>query len=180
VVAQARAAGLLVLGYVSTDYGARPLGEVLAEMDRYAQWYGVRSFFLDEGTHEPERVGHYRVMADRAHALGGVVLINFGEAPDEAYMAFTDIAGIYENASAPYLAGYAPPPWVANYDPGRFMHLIHATPGESLEAVLALTQASGVGNVWITDTLSPTDSPYKDIPSYWTELNATLEAGCGR
>ena len=85
-VRTAQRVGARVLGYVHTDYGARPAGEVAADIDRYAQWYGVDGIFLDEagkrchpaallpsGSRPHPRVGRAargRQSGRRARALG--------------------------------------------------------------------------------------------------------------
>ncbi|WP_332903371.1 MULTISPECIES: spherulation-specific family 4 protein [Streptomyces] len=46
-------AGVRVLGRVDLAGGARPLGEVVADADRYAQWYRVGGFLLDRCPADP-------------------------------------------------------------------------------------------------------------------------------
>jgi hypothetical protein len=40
----------LVIGYVFTSYGARPLADVKAEIDKYYSWYSVDGIFFDESS----------------------------------------------------------------------------------------------------------------------------------
>ena len=90
-------AGFTVLGYVQTDYGTRSASAVIAEMDTYRKWYGVRDFFLDEADTRFESLERYRAMATNIHDGGGIAVLNFGWAPHPSYMQFTDIAGVYES-----------------------------------------------------------------------------------
>lgn len=43
-----RLAGGRVIGYVHTSYGARPVDEVLSEVDAYYAWYNVDGIYFDE------------------------------------------------------------------------------------------------------------------------------------
>ena len=47
-VGAARAAGMKVLGYVHTSYGARQASLVEADIDAYAAWYSIDGVFFDE------------------------------------------------------------------------------------------------------------------------------------
>ena len=47
-VTRAKAAGIKVLGYVHTSYGALSPATVKAEIDAYKAWYQVNDIFLDE------------------------------------------------------------------------------------------------------------------------------------
>jgi hypothetical protein len=48
VVDALRAAGGAVVGYVHSSWGSRPMAEVTAEIDRYADWYDIDGIFVDE------------------------------------------------------------------------------------------------------------------------------------
>lgn len=77
-IAAARAARRTPFGYVYALYGERPIAEVLADVDRYADWYGVRNVFLDNGATALADLPYFRDVAAHVHARGGVVLVNFG------------------------------------------------------------------------------------------------------
>ena len=179
-LAQARARGVLVAGYILTGYGERSYARIKAEMDLYYQWYGVRSFFFDEGDVALDSLPLYGKLAAATHANGGVVIVNFGWAPNEAFMNFVDIAIIYESPSHDFLSdAYKPPEWVDNYPAYRIAQMIHTTPETSLDAVLAKSKASNAGFVWITDRSgSNGESAYMTLPPYWNRLNQTLVSGC--
>src|SRR5262249_10863090 len=58
--AHLRARGIMTLGYVGTDFGGRPIPDVLRAMHRYRVWYGVNGYFLDEGALEASDLPYYR------------------------------------------------------------------------------------------------------------------------
>jgi hypothetical protein len=176
VAAAARAAGFTVLGYVQTDYGTRSASAVIAEMDTYRQWYGIRDFFLDEADTRYESVDRYRAMATNIHAGGGIAVLNFGWAPHPSYMQFTDVAGVFESDYAEYRDGYSRPAWFSNYPASRFLHIVHSTPSVSWQNAVDLSRQRNAGYVWITDDDTP--SYYKSLPSYWASLNTEVRSGC--
>src|SRR5580704_14505275 len=46
----AQAAGISVVGYVYTDWGARRLSAVEADVNAYYRWYGVNGIFFDQAS----------------------------------------------------------------------------------------------------------------------------------
>ena len=176
VVAGARSAGFTVLGYVQTDYGTRSASAVIAEMDQYRKWYGIRDFFLDEADSRYQSVEVYRAMAANIHAGGGIAVLNFGWAPHPSYMQFTDIAGVFEDGYAAYRDGYERPSWFNDYPASRFLHIVHSTPSGSWQDAIELSRQRNAGYVWITDDDTP--SYYKSLPTYWASLNSTVRTGC--
>ena len=48
VTEQSQAAGMKVLGYVDSAYGARAVADVVSDMDAYSSWYKVDGFFIDD------------------------------------------------------------------------------------------------------------------------------------
>lgn len=176
-LAHARDAGIRVIGYIQTDYGTRPVSEILAEMDRYREWYGVTSYFLDEGDTGLESLDLYTEMTAYAHALGGITVINFGYHPHPAYMEITDYAIVFEDAMNVFLA-YTPPAWIQDYPADRFMNLIYGVPADRVDEIIQITRERNLGHVWITDDHINTGSPYNTLPTYWSSLNQTMSNSC--
>jgi hypothetical protein len=176
-LAQARAAGIRIIGYIQTDYGTRAVSDILTEMDRYREWYGVTSYFLDEGDTDIASIGLYTEMTAYAHAMGGITVINFGYHPHPAYMDITDYAIVFEDAMNVFLA-YTPPSWMKDYPADRFMNLIYGVPEDQVDQIIQITRERNLGTVWITDDHINTGSPYNTLPTYWSSLNQKLAAGC--
>ena len=51
-IAQAQAAGITMLGYVATSYGARPEADVIADINRYYDFYTPPGIYFAEGPME--------------------------------------------------------------------------------------------------------------------------------
>ena len=171
-----RAAGRTPFGYVYALYGARPMADVLADIDRFAAWYGITNVFLDNGATDLDGVPYFRAVVDHIHGNGGVALINFGWTPHEAYMAFTDIANIFEDSAAVYATAYGRPAWILGYPATRFSHIVYDTPADRVAEVVALSRERNAAYVWISDDDGPV--LYKSLPTYWAEINEAVATGC--
>ena len=176
VVESSKAAGFTVLAYVQTDYGTRSSASVIAEMDQYRDWYGVRDFFLDESDTRYQSVERYRSIVTNIHRGGGLAVLNFSWMPNPAYMEFTDIAGVFEDGYEVYGDAYDRPEWFYNYPPERFLHIVHSTPASKWQTVIERSRERNAGYVWVTD--DDTVSYYKSLPSFWSRLNVSVRNGC--
>jgi hypothetical protein len=176
-LAKARAAGIRVVGYIQTDYGERPPSAVIDEMERYREWYGVTSFFLDEADTNPVSIELYREMSDHAHAMGGITLFNFGYHPHPAYMEVADYLVTFEDAASVYV-DYELPAWIHEFPAHRFIQMVYGVNEDNIDTVLAKTRESNAGFVWITDDHINTGSPYNTLPTYWESLNTQLTEDC--
>ena len=176
-VRRAQDAGLRVLGYVATGYGARTVADVGADVDRYAGWYGVDGIFLDETAHSEDLVGHYRRLAARARRdAGGLVVLNPGVVPAPGYFAFADVVVTFEGPAAEYAAAVArTPAWVETYPPGRIAHLVYDASRE--QAVAAVGAGARAGYVYITSGTLP--NPWQTVPDYLEEEEALLAECAG-
>lgn len=151
VLARLRAAGVTVAAYVDTDYGRRSAADVLAEMDRYTEWYGVAGVFFDRVSARREDVGEYAALAGAARAVGlTTVAFNHGTYPVEEYAAHADLLGTFEGPWPRYL-GASVPRWVRSWPPERFFHLVFSVPPALLADALALARLRHAGSAFATD-----------------------------
>jgi hypothetical protein len=84
----ARAQGLAVIGYVSTNYGQRPTAEVQAEIDRWIEFYPeIHGYFLDQQSTDARDLDYYLKLRDHARTkINDAIVINGpGTTCDEAY-----------------------------------------------------------------------------------------------
>lgn len=58
-MADLRAGGVQMIGYVYTSYGARPLTNVLADIAAYAASSNVSGIFLDKCANSTNLLGYY-------------------------------------------------------------------------------------------------------------------------
>lgn len=187
-----RAAGGRVLGYVFTCYGdntcvdgkpaTRSVGDVLADVQRYADGYTVDGIFLDEMGGDASLSFYAQVtQALRAAHPGWQIVGNPGAAIPEASAAQVDTVVTFEQGRGDYTQATSAP-WMTGADPQRQAHL-HYNVGSSAQMRSLLEQAveRGAGYVYVTDDRyvkgDPVDTnPFDRLPSYWAEEVAAVAA----
>jgi len=171
-----RAGGTRVLGYVPTGYGTRPQADVLADVQRYRDWFGIVDVFFDEASPQAAHLPLYRGYTHAVRAHGGFVALNPGTVPDRGYADLADLLLTFEGTAEQYRAAPSPPGWLRALPPDRVWHLVHDTPASETRAVLSLARDRGAGHVYVTDGRLP--QPWDHLPEAWsTELE---QASSGR
>ena len=178
-IAKARAAGITVIGYLTTDYARRSIGQVKPEIDRYYDFYKVSGIFFDEGPGNDTCEGleqYYRalVAATRARDANAFVVLNPGTDTCESYSDFFDVLLTFESSAQDY-AKYKPPAWLKNHHPDRFWHLVYGVKEADADATIRKVAANGVGRVYVTDDDLP--NPWDTLPPWWA---AELASAGGR
>jgi hypothetical protein len=126
VVAGLRAADVRVLGYADTDYGRRPHADVVADLDRHRDWYGVDGAFLDQAASGPGELGYYRGLAAAAWGAGcRTLVLNHGTLPHPSYARVADVLVTFEGTWQTYRA-LRPAPW--DGAGAKLCHLVHGVP----------------------------------------------------
>jgi spherulation-specific family 4 protein len=172
-VRTAKHAGARVLGYVHTSYGERPAADVVADIERYASWYGVDGIFLDEASQHVDRLGYYAALARRIRAgAGRLVVVNPGVVPAPEYFDLADVVVTFEGPYAAYGAAMkAMPGWVAEQPPERVGHLVYDASRQQAMATVRHPQKAGY--VYVTSGSMP--DPWRTVPSYLHEEEHALE-----
>ena len=172
--ARASAAGICVMGYVHTAWGMRDEVEVRRDVARFREWYGVTSTFFDEAATAPGLAGWYGGMAAEVRSgSGGVVALNHGTWPAEAYAAVADVLVVFEGPWSVYRMVEVPP-WVLDHPARSFWHLVHATPAAALVDALDRARSLNAGTVYVTDHGMP--NPWDRLPTYWDREVAAVAA----
>lgn len=177
-VKEAKAHGLIVLGYVHTSYAKRPLQEVEAEAKLYFQWYHVSGIFYDEVSNDDNGLPYYKECYEFTKKTNpdALVAINPGTQVTEGYMKAADIVCTFESGYDAYQNQYSAPAWVAQYPASRFWHIIlHVPTIADMEAVVKETKARHAGWVYITPE-PENPNPYDSLPPdpYWSALLTAL------
>ncbi len=173
VVRTAQGSGAGVLGYVPTSYGARPLTDVLADIDRYASWYGVDGIFVDETSHTAAQLPYYKAVSRHVRASGKRVVINPGVPPAREYFDLADVVVTFEGPySAYHEAVERMPDWVRRQPPGRVAHLVYDA--SRPQALAAIDNPGEAGYVYVTSGSLP--DPWRTLPRYLDEQEEALRA----
>jgi hypothetical protein len=176
-VKKSRSCGIRVIGYVDTDYAARPISDVCRDIKRYATWYGVDGIFLDQVSVRRTHLAYYAEIsaAIKAGDPTALVVLNPGAAVPESFMTAADIVVTFEDTYDAYTKGYRAPRWMRRYPPERFWHLIHGVPTEkALRRTLSLSKRRRAG--WLYTTPATLPNPWSTLPpdSYWAAELAAI------
>ncbi len=188
-----RAAGGKVLGYVYTCYGGaqcftslpptQSTAQVLADAQRYADWYGVDGIFLDEMSNRLVDLPYYTTVAQglRSAHSDWQIVGNPGTSTPAAYLAVADTLVTFENGTGSY-ANAATEPWMLTADPSRQANLFYnVATADAMRVLLAQASARNVGYLYVTDDRyivgDPTaPNPWDRLPSYWDAEVAAVMA----
>jgi hypothetical protein len=175
-----RAAGGRVIGYVHTSYTERALQQVIADIDRYDDWYEIDGIFVDEmsNTGPAERLNYYRDIYNHVKSINPdwEVMGNPGTTTIEQYLTWptADRLMVFENVGANY-PDYTPSSWNFNHDRAHFVHLVHTEPSAAnMLDDLSLAVQRNAGGIYITDDVLP--NPWNRLPTYWNSQVAAVAA----
>jgi hypothetical protein len=173
------AAGLTVLGYVDTDYTAVTGSTADANVALWESLYGVTSIFFDRSSPLAGNEPYYSARAANVHTTpGAITVLNFGTIPDSGYMAFTDIAVVFEGDYAVGWQTFSPAGWMAGYSPARFCALVaNAQTTAQMQSVLVTAKTDGIGVVYVTPETSPPSYSVWPGSQYCPTEAAQISAG---
>lgn len=162
-VQRLREAGVTVAGYVDTNYGRRRPGDVIADLERFCEWYGAAGVCFDRAAATEEHLGYYAAASRAARRAGaGFVIFNHGTHPVEAYASHADLLGTFEGRWPDY-AQLAVPRWTRSWPAAMFEHVVYAVPPGEFGRAMAMATQRHAGCVYITD--SDGANPYDRLPS---------------
>ncbi|HET7142949.1 MAG TPA: spherulation-specific family 4 protein [Anaerolineales bacterium] len=164
-----RSAGILVLGYVHTNYASRNTTEVEAEIDQYKNWYPLDGIFLDQMSDLAGNEAYYSNLTAHTKSLGfGFVMGNPATDALPSYIGTVDNLIIYESPGLPSLQSLGG--WHANYAKQNFSMLAYGL--NTLDESFVIGASDYVGFLYITDDALP--NPYDALPAYFEQLVSVL------
>ena len=178
LVKSAQQHGITVLGYSSTEYTARPIAQVEAEVADYKAWYGVNGIMLDTVQGTSGALSYYQQLYNYIHAEipGAVIWLNPGSFPTSSFMSVANVIMVFEGSYASFETDSVPS-WVNSYSPDRFAQVVYDTPASDLSSLVSQSWSRRAGNLFATDLGEP--NPYGALPSYWSTEAATVSgASC--
>jgi len=176
VVKIAKAAGITVLGYSSTQYANRPAAQVEADVRHYKAWYGVSGVFLDEASPYAAQIAYYRQIAQYIHKISPTapIWINPGTYPARIYMTVASVVMAFEGPYTSY-EHIQVPGWTFKYPASRFANTVYATSQSQWRTALRLAHSRNAGFAYITDGTG--SNPYGALPAYF-QSETLADAGC--
>ena len=178
-VTHTRAAGITVIAYVYTSYGARSAAAVEADIDAYyAQYPDLDGIFIDEVSSDCRLIPYYSALDVYVKAKGGagVTVLNPGNPVPECHATAGDILLTFEGSYATYL-GFTPSGWETGYADTKFWHLVYDATAAEMPNAVALATSRHAGWVYVTDDRLP--NPWDTLPPYWTSELAEVRGNAG-
>ena len=168
-LADLRAAGVELLGYVYTSYGVRPIAEVKSNVDTYATGWNVNGIFVDETATATNKLAYYGELYDHIHARTGFarVVINPGTIPAEPYVSRPagDVTVWFEDSNTLW-STWSAPSYAGAYPARDFSTLVYDCPSASaMTQAVDRAAARRSGWLYVTDDVLP--NPWDTLPPYW-------------
>jgi len=167
--------GLRWVGYVPVDYGRRPSRDVLDDVRRWRDGYGVTAVMLDEVPADRSSAAATLALVARVRAAGADLVVgNAGRPVAPVVAAAFDVVCSRELGWEDYRLLHSGPrsqqagrpprgrPSSRSRSPRRW-HLIHSCPPEQLGEALRLAGAQGADLVWATT--GTLDNPWVHVPA---------------
>ena len=168
-----RRAGVPVVGYVDTNYGSRPAGQVVTELSQYLDWYGVDGVVPRPGGHrQRQRALLWRDVGARPETGSRVVFFNHGTHPNEAYAQHADLLGTFEGPWHAYRK-LDVPPWTTAWPTEKFYHVVYSVPAERFGEAAKLAVIRHAAAVYITERGGA--NPYDLLPIDTRSLDARFD-----
>ena len=165
-----RSAGVTILGYVHTSYGARALTAVQADIDLYDQHFNIDGIFMDEASTSTNQLAYYQALYSYIVASSNLrtVVSNPGTHQLEPFITAptADTTVIFEGSSG--WPGYVQDDYLTNYPASRFAALVYAEADAAvMRGHIMNAVQRGIGFVYITDDTLP--NPWDTLPAYWED-----------
>jgi hypothetical protein len=169
-IASLAGAGIQVIGYVYTSYGARSAATVRTDVDRWHSWYpAMHGIFFDEESNVAGTEAYYGDLATYVKSLGMTLAVaNPGTDTSTSFINLMDVTFIYETAGLPSSALVTS--WQKSYPRQKVGVIPYAA---SLSTSFIAQARTAVGYIYVTDDDLP--NPWDTLPSFFSSLLAALE-----
>lgn len=166
---QFQSAGISVLGYVYTRYGARVLNDVMTDIRSYASMYHVNGIFFDEMANLHGYEEYFSSLSSTARSLGCPLTIgNPGTNPSPTYVGTVDNIVIFEGQGLPSLGSLKATTSIG--DRRNYSFISYGVfPFDFAGSMLA---SGYVGYMYVTN--SKASNAYDSLPEYFELLVSTI------
>jgi len=177
-------AGVDMIGYVHTSYGARASSDVTGDIDVYASLYpGLQGIFLDEVSADASEISYYQQVYTHINGISGYsnTILNPGTQPDQGYLAVSTSIVIFENTASALNSDFAS--WVtcapsSSEQSGykyHFAGIAYGASSSQMSSVLSTMESAGMGLVYVTDGAAGCCT-YNTLSSYFTSEASAVAA----
>ena len=164
-----RSAGIIVIGYVYTSYGARSQSDVLANINSYRQWYNINGIFFDEMANVEGYESYYSALSNYAKSLGYTITVgNAGTGIAGSYVGIMNFLIVYEDHGLPPILQLS---WLTSgYSRSNFALVAYGV--TNINASYIASASNYVSWMFITSANQP--NPYASLPYYFPSLLSAL------
>jgi Spherulation-specific family 4 len=167
-ISELKSAGIVVVGYVPTEYGAIAVSTAEYDAQQYAQLYGLSGIFVDQMSNIPGWEWYYSDLTSYAHSIGEWLVIgNPGTSVPASFLGTVDVIVVWENTYAPSQSWMQGSTFGDN--PAGFGELAYSV---SWDPSLLSLYSEYASYLYITNLTWP--YPYADVPSYFDSMVATI------
>jgi hypothetical protein len=166
-----RAANIITIGYVYTDYAARSASSVEADIQNYSKFgYQISGIFFDEMSEGAGNESYYSTLNSYAKSLGyGLTIGNMGiDGFPSSYIGTMQDIVAYENPGLPALSRVAG--WDTEYGTRNLSYIAYGI--SSLNTTYVSESSNYVQYIYITSGSG--SNPYDILPSYLDGMVSTL------
>jgi len=161
-----KSAGIIILGYVSTNYTARNNGEVITDIDNWKRYYpDTDGIFFDEMANIPGKENYYVNLTSYAKSLGFAITVgNPGINTLSSYVGTVDNLVIYEDTGFPNLSSLGG--WCTSHNKNHFSIISYGVNEINDSTIRNLSHH--VGYLFITNGTLP--NPFTSLPPYFGQI----------
>lgn len=167
-----RNSGVIVLGYVPTDYGRTSISTVENEVNLYLRWYPeINGIMFDEMSNTPGNETYYSTLNSYVKSVGmNQSFGNAGTSVPSSFIGTMDVICIHEDNSSLSLSSIQSR--TMGYPKSNFAYIQYGT---YLPNVTYITDLSNYAH-WMYFTNATLPNPYHGLPPYFTTFVADLSA----
>jgi spherulation-specific family 4 protein len=165
-----QSAGVIVLGYIPTNYTKRSINQVTSDIDSYAKFYpSMNGIFFDEMSTSSSLTSYYQFVSDYAYSVGFTYTVgNPGTTTHSAYLSTVNNLTIYESKGLPALNSLDH----SGYGKSHFSVIAYGV--STLDKAYVRSLTAYVQYMYITNDNLP--NPYDTLPPYFKDLVNTLNS----
>ena len=153
-------AGVKVVGYVDTAYGAKSVAAITTEMQSWISWYSPVGFFFDDLSSSGQESTLMQLQAAATSMNAPLTIGNPGTMPSASYKGLLTDYVVYEGGAIGTLMG-----------PGAYiLYGLSAFPAGFVPTLLG----EGATYVFFTDRPGPPANPYNVMSAYLMQLADSL------
>jgi len=163
------AAGVEIVGYVHSSYGARAIADVKADIDKYAtQFSQLSGIFVDEVATSSSELSYYEELYSYIMSMPGwkYAILNPGAVPDSGYMNAATQIVTYESTTSGF-ANSQNPSYATSSNKNKFAMITYSGTASSMQTAINAAKSKGYyGWVYVTD-VSASGNTYGSLPSFY-------------